>query len=76
VLFGGNVDGALLGDTWIWDGNRWTQNTLATSPSPRTDPGMARLGGNVVLFGGAASATKLSPLQLEADAIGAGDGGC
>jgi hypothetical protein len=34
VLFGGVsfADGALLHDTWTWDGTTWTQRTSATAP--------------------------------------------
>jgi hypothetical protein len=55
VLFGGfSSDGALLGDTWTWDGSTWTQQRPPTSPSARrtssiaTDPATR----HVVLFGG------------------------
>ncbi|HEX6107105.1 MAG TPA: kelch repeat-containing protein [Gemmatimonadales bacterium] len=58
VLFGGyhvSDSGARsrLGDTWEWDGRRWTRASV-TGPSPRSgaamayDPGL----GAVVLFGG------------------------
>ncbi|MFO0582774.1 MAG: hypothetical protein U0229_10895 [Anaeromyxobacter sp.] len=57
VLFGGYTSAAglpvALGDTWEWDGRRWTQ-VASTGPSPRAEVAMtfdpAR--GRVVAFGG------------------------
>jgi hypothetical protein len=57
VLFGGkNGDprvqgGAVLGDTWTWDGKRWNQQEVA-GPSPRFSAAMATLDDHIVLFGG------------------------
>src|SRR5262249_32272141 len=54
VLFGGDAGaGALLGDTWAWDGEYWTQ-VADTGPSARRDAGLAFDGARVnsVLFGG------------------------
>ena len=52
VLFGGYC-GALLGDTWEWDGTRWTLRS-SSGPAPRSGHGMAydSARGRVVLFGG------------------------
>lgn len=53
VLFGG-WNGQFLGDTWEWDGSRWTEHT-SSGPSPRGGvPSMAYDGERkrVVLFGG------------------------
>ena len=55
VLFGGTRgEGGVLGDTWTWDGCRWTQATPATSPPARSGGAMAYASSprNVVLFGG------------------------
>jgi hypothetical protein len=55
VLFGGyDQSGNYFGDTWTWDGRRWTQQHPVDSPSPRAAMGMAydRATGQVVLFGG------------------------
>jgi hypothetical protein len=55
VIFGGRTAAATsLGDTWTWDGMRWTLETPATSPSPRTGAALAydQAGSRVVLFGG------------------------
>jgi hypothetical protein len=44
-----------LGDTWLWDGDVWTQWTPAAGaavPPARSNHGMSTLGGSVVLFGG------------------------
>jgi len=57
VLFGGYAwaDGRVvrLGDTWEWDGERWTREST-TGPSPRSGAAMAYHPGlrMVVLFGG------------------------
>jgi hypothetical protein len=45
VMFGGSANGTTpLGDTWTWDGTRWTQRHPAVSPpldafAPQTTPG-------------------------------------
>jgi Galactose oxidase, central domain len=61
VLFGGEVvtggqAATPLGDTWTWDGNDWTQQIPAASPSPRYEPGFANGGQGIapLLFGGSA----------------------
>jgi hypothetical protein len=58
VLFGGdeNVFVLVYGDTWTWDGNNWTQQFPADTPSPRTGTalGYDATRGDVVLFGGTA----------------------
>jgi hypothetical protein len=73
VLFGGCAAGGVteceftgtqVGDTWIWDGNAWTDASPLTSPSARDEPALATLGATVVLFGGFVSA---------GDAAAAGD---
>ena len=56
VLFGGatsTVNGrpVYLGDTWEWDGNRWTERSVV-GPSGRNGHAMATLDGKVVLYGG------------------------
>ncbi len=64
VLFGGSdsgIDGGGSGsgtgpatDTWVWDGDAWTQVCAAGTcgPAGRSFPGMAGNGDQVVLFGG------------------------
>jgi hypothetical protein len=55
VLFGGKAaDGSLLGDTWEWDGNAWTERQTAHSPTPRAGLAMASAPRpyGVVAFGG------------------------
>jgi N-acetylneuraminic acid mutarotase len=56
VLFGGaasvpNAPPTYLGDTWEWDGARWTARSVV-GPSGRDGHAMASLDGKVVLFGG------------------------
>jgi uncharacterized protein (TIGR03437 family) len=55
VLFGG-IGQKLndLGDTWLWDGSNWTQQSAPASPSARFEHAMAydSTHGQVVLFGG------------------------
>jgi hypothetical protein len=55
VLFGGSTQqGAILGDTWTWDGEDWTLEHPATSPAPRTSADMAfdQSTGQLILVGG------------------------
>ena len=60
VVFGGmgvrtaNIESAMLGDTWEYDGERWTRMN-AVGPSPRLGAGAAfdSKRGLVILFGGA-----------------------
>jgi len=60
VLFGGatttgtNLCETCLNDTWVWNGNSWTEEFPAASPPARIDASMAydAATGNVVLFGG------------------------
>src|SRR5207245_2328982 len=53
VLFGGGNLAGSMGDTWEWDGVRWTQ-VASTGPAPRSATAMAydELRGKAVLFGG------------------------
>ncbi|MGZ3456025.1 MAG: Kelch repeat-containing protein, partial [Polyangiales bacterium] len=58
LLFGGHGS-VVLGDTWSWDGSRWTELHPAKSPSAREGAAIATLGTNTILFGGVdASLTK------------------
>ncbi|MFC4305183.1 cadherin-like beta sandwich domain-containing protein [Cohnella boryungensis] len=53
ILFGGQGQSGVLGDTWLWKNGAWTQLTgLAQSPSPRAGAQMAYDGERLVLFGG------------------------
>jgi hypothetical protein len=51
LLFGG-AGQDILGDTWKWDGQRWTELHPAHSPPARMSASMGTLGNRVVLFGG------------------------
>jgi uncharacterized protein (TIGR03437 family) len=53
VLFGGAGSTVNLGDTWVWDGSAWTQESPITSPPAENSHAMAydSLHGQVVLFG-------------------------
>ncbi|MEA2671219.1 MAG: hypothetical protein QOG45_1439, partial [Chloroflexota bacterium] len=53
LLFGGHGPGGLLGDTWSWDGRRWSHEILPSGPAPRASAAMSAGAGGVVLFGGA-----------------------
>ena len=61
VLFGGH-DRLAYGDTWSWNGSRWTQYSSSTAPAPRWDAAMAfdEARGNVVLYGGRSASTTFS----------------
>lgn len=54
VLFGGTDGSTFLGDTWIYNGTTWTQQSPASSPPARYAATMAydAATGTVVLFGG------------------------
>ncbi|MDR6880984.1 cadherin-like beta sandwich domain-containing protein [Bacillus sp. 3255] len=55
LLFGGEGQSGVLGDTWLWDGlaAKWQQVTgLAASPSARGGAQLAFDGEQLVLFGG------------------------
>jgi hypothetical protein len=54
VLFGGiDSAGQYLSDTWVWDGGQWSEQTVDSGPSPRTNAGAATDCGGVLLYGGA-----------------------
>lgn len=63
VLFGGTEDGgAILGDTWTWNGSSWTPiDTGNNAPCPRHSHRMAwdSVRNEVVLFGGTGSGNCL-----------------
>ncbi len=55
VVFGGHSSKALLADTWLWDGERWTEATPAgVRPSPRQGASLVWDAARevAVLFGG------------------------
>src|SRR2546423_1330504 len=54
LLFGGFDGERALGDTWTWDGTRWTRRAPVHTPVPRAGMGIAydAARGVVVLFGG------------------------
>lgn len=51
LLFGG-TGVTVFGDTWRWDGARWTELRPASAPDPREGPALGTLGGKAILFGG------------------------
>ena len=57
VLFGGDGENSILGDTWTWNGV-WHAIPPAAAPSPRQGAAMSldAASGNVVLFGGSPTA--------------------
>jgi hypothetical protein len=59
VLFGGGISGQgiVYNDTWVWNGETWTQKAPANSPVPRSDFALAYDAARqrVVLFGGTLS---------------------
>lgn len=76
ILFGGTASGpeadpqgALRGDTWIWDGQAWSKPKLSAAPPPRmlsdfqdaVGPGGL---GHAVLFGGLAATRSLDDTWL------------
>ena len=51
VLFGGDVGGSVVGDTWEWDGSHWRQ-AADFGPKPCRGAAMTSAAGATVLFGG------------------------
>ena len=49
VLYNGTTGD---GDTWIWNGNAWTELNVSGRQPPRFGAAMASVGGTVVLFSG------------------------
>jgi hypothetical protein len=65
VLFGGCANascGALLNDTWTWDGSNWTQQSPSATPPARSGAYFAYDGaaGTAVLFGGVSGSAPLN----------------
>ena len=63
VLFGGDratANGIPPNDTWVWDGDNWTQKSPQTSPPARHRHAMAydSAHGQIVLFGGYSNASR------------------
>jgi cysteine-rich repeat protein len=60
VLYGGE-SGAMLGDTWEWNGTAWTQRTGVNSPPGRRNHTMAYdvVRKRIVMFGGSTGAPRL-----------------
>lgn len=54
VLFGGNVDKKIFGDTWVYDGSAWKTVQTKTLPPSRYGHEMFfdRVRGHVIMFGG------------------------
>ena len=54
VLFGGENSSGALGDTWIFNGSKWSELPASTAPSPRYAASMVydTADGYVLLFGG------------------------
>lgn len=65
VLFGGQANngrfGALLNDTWIWNGITWSNTNPSTRPGARQGASLVNCtaGQHLVLFGGSAGHTLL-----------------
>ena len=54
LMFGGEYHGAIMNDTWAWNGTKWKLKFPMRSPSPRSGEGMAYDAARhrVVVFGG------------------------
>ncbi|HUU84086.1 MAG TPA: thrombospondin type 3 repeat-containing protein [Phycisphaerae bacterium] len=64
ILFGGsNPSLGLLGDTWAWDGNLWTE-VPASGPPARSQHAMAYAPacGSILLFGGSGETSDLDDM--------------
>ena len=62
VLFGGQANNVMLGDTWVWDGTAWHARTPAMQPSPRLGVGFAfdAARGRGVLYGSLVNGSDLT----------------
>jgi Galactose oxidase, central domain len=62
VVFGGEGNGGVLGDTWTYDGSEWTQQQPTASPSSREYGSMAYDPdtGEMLMFGGWDEQTALT----------------
>ena len=68
VLFGGTDEtGALLGDTWRWDGVEWTQLRPSSAPPPRAQATLTPLGDALVLVGGNVAPSDAGAFPVSAD---------
>ena len=52
VMFGGRRNGAVVNETWLYNGQQWVHLAPATAPSPRQAAAMSGNPDRVVLFGG------------------------
>ena len=56
VLFGGSdgTPGGHIGDTWLWDGETWSELTFPRGPNARWGAALGSGGSNgaAILFGG------------------------
>ncbi|MBK8100382.1 MAG: hypothetical protein IPK26_25065 [Planctomycetes bacterium] len=53
LLFGGSqASWGLIADTWLWNGQAWTQQFPVPQPWPRAGHAMVGTGSQVLLFGG------------------------
>ena len=66
VVFGGDNQTGILGDTWTFDGKTWAQVKTSTAPKARLNAMMAydRKIRKLVLFGGSAGLLRLSDTWL------------
>lgn len=64
VLFGGRTKDGPSGETWLWDGKKWSDEEIEDGPSPRFDHAMAydEASGRVLLHGGCTDMLCAAPL--------------
>jgi hypothetical protein len=61
VLFGGFSNADVLNDTWVWDGENWSQKSPQSSPPGRGFFAMTQdASGRVILFGGVSHQIELN----------------
>ncbi|MBA2540404.1 MAG: hypothetical protein H0V17_12260 [Deltaproteobacteria bacterium] len=66
VLVGGSAEtGTPLGDTWEWDGTRWTELDLDQIPPPRNDHVLVSTSRGVLLVGGSSNDVDAWELRWE-----------
>ncbi|MCI4348545.1 MAG: kelch motif-containing protein, partial [Thermoplasmata archaeon] len=61
LLFGGEANGQVLGDTWVFHGGQWATVHSSLNPAPRYGAGLVYdpVDNYTVLFGGSNSSTRL-----------------
>ena len=63
LIYGGYDGSAVFDDLWAWDGAAWSELDRGDGPGPRSHHGLAAGAGDLLLFGGASTASTFASLQ-------------